>query len=285
VDIEMLLTRTVKKFPTTEKLNLSHCNNIRDFSQAVYNHLTEVFKYRLSFSEIGLTDHLMLEMARFSRFSGLSNIEIYKMPWTIESAFGNDIDLFIQNKSGTFNWYALQAKVMSYNGAFKDLKFKKGATTQQWDKLLSHEKAYGSKTYYLLYSGQPLNLPTSAPKRKDCLGIPTIYELGLGIVETKVISSIRTTTLKPTQFFYFNHVFPNHIDSIRKLLCCPSDLPETLRTYQRSDIETGRYQRIGITDNAETNDINEKELEPLITEDGNAPIRLIIKSEQSAKGK
>ena len=93
---------------------MSHCNNIRQFSSAVYLFLTEVFSYRLTFSELGLTDHLLLDLARYSRLTGLRTVEIYKMSWRIESVYGNDIDLFIQNNSGTYNWYALQAKVMSF---------------------------------------------------------------------------------------------------------------------------------------------------------------------------
>lgn len=196
-------------------------------------------------------------------------------------AYGNDIDLFIQNNTGTFNWYALQAKVMSFNGAFKDLKHNKLAAIQQWDKLISHETNFGSKTYYLLYIGQSLRPPRNAPSRSDCLGIPTMDELGLGVVETKVVKNIRAT-IKKTQLVYFKHVFPNDIDSIRKLFCCTANLPQTAQVFQKSDIDTRGYQRIYPVNNNEINEDTNEGIEPIISENGKAPIRLIISIEQNA---
>jgi hypothetical protein len=257
---------------------VSHCDNIRQFSRDVYHFLTDVFSYRLNFSELGLTDHLVLQLARHSRFSGLNTVEIFKMPWIIESVYGNDIDLFIQNNSGTYNWYALQAKVMSSNGAFKDLKFKPFATSQQWDKLLLHETTFGSKTYYLLYSGRSSRHPTVTPTRTDCIGVPAIEELGLGIVETHVISAIRTVTLRPAQQFYFRHVFPNDIDSLRKLFCCFGNLPPTSRQFKREEIDTTGYQKIYFLEDREIGD-SEYEPDSVTMKDGNAPLRLIVSSD------
>lgn len=71
---------------------MSNCNNIRHFSSAVYHHLSKVFSYRLSFSEINLTDHLILNLVNYSTINNDDTIEIYKLPWTIESVYGNDID-------------------------------------------------------------------------------------------------------------------------------------------------------------------------------------------------
>lgn len=260
---------------------MPYCNNIRHFSSSVYNFLTEVFSYRLSFSEIGLTDHLMLDLARCSRMTGNNTVEIYKMPWTVETIYGNDIDLFIQNNTGTFNWYALQAKVMAFNGAFKDLKFNRLATSQQWDKLLLHETTFGSKTYYLLYSGQSLRPPTGSPIRPDCIGIPSIDELGLGIVETQVIQSIRTTIIRPAQQLFFRHVFPNDIDSIRKLFCCSGSLPQTTKQFNRADIDTSGYQKIYFNNNDKIEDTDE-EIEKNNLKEGFAPIRIIVTTEKNA---
>ncbi|UFH31633.1 hypothetical protein LNP04_16935 [Chryseobacterium sp. C-71] len=255
---------------------MSHCNNIRHFSYTVYNHLSRVFKYRLSFSEIGLTDLLILSLVEYSNASGDNSIEIYKLPWTVESVYGNDIDLFIQNDAGTYNWYALQAKVMAFNGAFKDLKFNRKEAFQQWDKLLLHEKKFGSKTFYLLYCGESLRPLSANPTRLDCIGIPSINELGLGIVETNIISDIRSNTLTKSQQFYFEYVFPNHIDSIRKLFCCQSEFSPGIQSFKKEDIETYGYRRI-FYDDAKTKgedeyyDINE-------IPDGSAQFRIILKN-------
>ena len=83
---------------------MSKCNNIRDFSRAVFEFLSETFSYGLTFSELGMTDHLMLNIARYKRVTRDNSVEIYKLPWTIESSYGNDLDLLIENSNGTFNW-------------------------------------------------------------------------------------------------------------------------------------------------------------------------------------
>lgn len=251
-----------------------HCNNIRQFSIAVYHFMTEIFSYRLTFSEIGLTDHFLLDLARYSRISKHNNLEIYKMPWTVESVYGNDIDLFIQNNLGTFNWYALQAKVMSFNGAFKDLKYKPSSKFQQWDKLLSHETTFGSKTYYLLYCGKFLSTPNTLTTRNDCIGLSSMHELGLSIVETQVVKSIRTT-INQSQQFYFKYVFPTKIDSIRKLFCCTSALPETTKKFQKWEIDTSGYQRI-YSFNRNNFEDNGEQFENQTSESGKAPIRIIV---------
>lgn len=253
---------------------MSHCNNIRIFSVMVYNHLSKVFNYRLSFSEIGLTDHLVLNLAEYSDLYSDNSIEIYKMSWNVESIYGNDIDLFIQNIDGSYNWYALQAKVMSFNGAFKDLKYNSREAFQQWDKLLLHEERFGSKTFYLLYTGKPLRSVVADPIRTDCLGTPNIEELGLGIVETSVIADIRTNRITHYQQFKFEYVFPDYVDSIRKLFCCYSDLSPNTKTFEKKDIETYGYTRIYFDDTkiqSEDNDYKSDEL-PV----GAAQIRIII---------
>lgn len=259
------------------------CKNIQLLSISVYHYLSDVYKYRLSFSELGLTDHFILNLAQYSHLTGNSNVEIYKMPWTVESIYGNDIDLFIQNKSGTYTWYALQAKVMAFNGAFKDLKYNRKAILQQWDKLLLHETIFGSKSYYLLYSGKSQNPPKGMPNRSDCKGIPSIDELGLGIVETSEIKNIRTKTLSQSQQFFFKNIFPLHIDSIRKLFCCSDSLHITTKQFKRDEIDTSGYKKIYFKENNKIFSKND-EIVKYNFEKGLAPIRLIIKIKENSNG-
>lgn len=223
---------------------MSYCNNLSRFTKSLYRFLTEAFSFGLGFSELGVTDHLVIDMARYASKTGDKSIEIYKTTWKTESIYGNDLDLFVENQHGTYNWYVLQAKVMSHNGAFKDLNYNHNAPIQQWDKLLKHESKYGSKSYYLLYSGRSkINPTTSKPTRGDCLGFPTLEDLALGIVETKTIKHIRNNVLRPYGMLYFKHVFPNEIDSLRMIFCCRNSLPDT-REYSRGKIDTGGYKKI-----------------------------------------
>jgi hypothetical protein len=235
-----------------------------------------VFAYRLSFSEVGLTDYLVFNLVQHSQINGQADIEVYKTTWKVESIYGNDIDLFVQNNLGKYNWYALQAKVMSFNSAYTDLKYDATKIKQQWDKLLEHELIWGSKTYYLLYSGLPLlRQPTSAPIRTDCIGIPPIEELGLGIVETGTIKNLRENVLTQYGLLYFNHLFPDHIDSLRKLICCSNSLPATAKQFKKEEIDVSSYERIYLNNN-DREDLFESE--QISLKEGFAPIRLIISS-------
>ena len=257
---------------------MTHCNNIKEFSKNVYDFLTRVFSYNLNFSELGITDHLVFSIVQNSHLYRLQNVEIYKMPWTIESVYGNDLDLFIEDRSGNFNYYALQAKVMSANGAFMDIKFK-NTPIQQWNKLLQHEADFGSKTYYLLYCGQSRRPPNAYPTREDCIGIPTLKEYGTSIVETHVIKDIREVQLTTYANLYFRNVFPDNVDSLRKLFCCVDDLPKTNRQFKREEISTDGYQKIYLSENPSEDypeDYSEDYPEKYIIKEGNAPLRIII---------
>ena len=76
------------------RLPVSLCDYSSYLSQRVYRHLSQVFKYELSFAELGMTDHFVLDLVRFSHLVS-SSIEVYKTTWPIESVFGNDMDLFV----------------------------------------------------------------------------------------------------------------------------------------------------------------------------------------------
>lgn len=265
---------------------MSQCNNIRQFSSDVYHFLTDVFDCNLNFSELGMTDHFLHNIVRYSKLTNQQNVAIYKMPWTIESVYGNDIDLFIQNAAGTYNWYALQAKIMSPNGAFSDIKHKP-VPIQQWDKLLTHEAIFGSKTYYLLYSGKSKRPPSANSIRGDCIGIPPIEELGAGIVETLIIKNIRNG-LRPYANLFFRDVFPIHIDSLRKLFCCVQDLPETPAQFAREEILIDGYQRIYDDGNVTEDQLDEEQgyeteeqFDKEVLKDGKASIRIIITNEEA----
>lgn len=227
---------------------MSSCLHTRHFSSRVYAYLSRVFRYRLGIAEIGITDIFTFEIVDFCYQNRLTNIEIYKTTWPIESVYGNDIDLFIQRSDGQYNRFALQAKVMSFNGAYKDIKY---AAINQWDKLLNHETTFGSKSFYLFYNGQPLIRPiTSVPTRADCLGTPPIAEYGLGIVETPIVKSIKEGLPGDYQKVYMRHFFPDNMDSVRKLFCCEGGgFGNDRRGYELKEIYLEYpYERIRLND-------------------------------------
>lgn len=261
---------------------MSKCDNIRHFSNSVFDFLSDTFSYGLTFSELGMTDHLVLNIARYKRDTSDSSVEIYKLPWTIESVFGNDLDLFIENSSGTFDWYSLQAKIMSDNGAFKDIKNPTDGSVSQWDKLGHHEILFGSKTFYLLYCGNPrINTINQRPTRRDCFGIPPLREYGLSIVETDVIKNLRENFLTPYGQLFFSNVFPKNTDAIRKLFCCNGNGAQSKKQFKLSEIKTDKYKKIySEEDNNSNKNQNDDSYKPVITKsrDGESKYRIIIKN-------
>ncbi len=251
------------------------------FSIRIYDYLSRVFRYRLGMAEIGITDIFLFQVVDYCHNSGLTNIRIYKTNWKHEAKYGNDIDLYVQRSDGKYNRYALQAKVMSFNGAYKDLKLKQAPN--QWDKLLEHESKFNSKSFYLFYNGQPAIQPIkTSPTRYDCIGIPSIQELGLGIVETLIVKDVRENLPHPTGLVYMRHFFPDYMDSIRKLFCC--DGGSDMRGYDIEEIYTGMpYKLIEYSEKEIKNDedeISEKEEEILNEIHSDiAPIRIIIDRE------
>ena len=79
---------------------MSICDYTSDFSQRVFHHLSEVFGYELGFSELGLTDHLVLALVRYAQRHSTQQVKVYKTSWPVEKPFGNDIDLFVQDAHG-----------------------------------------------------------------------------------------------------------------------------------------------------------------------------------------
>lgn len=258
----------------------SLCDFIRTFSISTYKQLSRFYSYRLGMSEIGITDMFILELIDFVNIQNLNRtVEIYKTTWKKESKYGNDIDLFIECENGQYAWYALQAKVMSYNGAYQDLKIKKGI--QQWHKLLDHETKYSSKSYYLFYNGKSNIKPfTGTITKSDCIGFPDIDELGLGLVETGIVQRVVTGNKYPTGQIYMRHFVPDKMDSLRKLFCCPNQCDTLNKLYEYEDIYKGApYEKIN---NKETSDgdnkdlLSEKEIVMTKETEGIAPLRIIV---------
>lgn len=259
--------------------NSSLCDFINGLSILVYTQLSRFFSYRLSMSEIGITDFFVLELIDFSTTNNINKVvEVYKTSWKMESQYGNDIDLYIECEDGLFSYYALQAKVMSYNGAYKDLKNKKAP---QWGKLLEHESKFNSKTYYLFYNGDPNIRPYNGQiTTNDCKGTPDITELGMGIVETSVVKNVIESNKFQSGQIYLHDFLPFNMASIRKLFCCDCD--QGLKRFTYDQIHKGApYQlikKIKEKDKADNEIGAEKEM--IFSSEktlGLAPTRIIIK--------
>ncbi len=249
------------------------CDYTSDFSQRVFHHLSEVFSYELSFSELGLTDHFVLALVRYSQLYGTQQVKVYKTSWPVEKPFGNDIDLFVQDATGNYDWYALQAKVMAHDGVFNDLKVKKpGTVEEQWHKLLLHEYLFGSQAFYLLYAGKSkTNFPAVASTWSDCQGMASVEDFGLTLVKAlDIMNTVTTASAMP-----FSDVFPAFAEPIRSLFCCPHTPLPTAKKFKRAAILPPIYKQVyarGKDDDPYQGHNHPDNFRP----DGFAPIRILI---------
>jgi hypothetical protein len=245
----------------------------------VFDYLTDVFSLRLKMSELGITDLFVFHLTDFSVRYSVNNVSIYTTGWQVESKYGNDLDVFVQRSDGKYTWFALQAKVMSYNGAYKDIKAK--PVPNQWNLLKHHESIFNSKSFYLLYNGRPFRPTNATPSRPDCLNIPPLEEYGLGIVEPDLIGTVALSRA-PSGQVYFTDFFPDNMDSIRKLICCIDQFSDNIYGYDRAAIQTGPpYNAILI--NGVLQQVIQDEQEPsdeikasLLDQKGLANTRIII---------
>jgi hypothetical protein len=228
------------------------CRQIDLLSKSTYRYLSRVFKYELGIAEIGITDFLIFNIVDYCFKSSLSNVIIYKVNSYNESLHGNDIDLFIQRLDGKYNWFVLQAKVMSYNGNYKDLRKKKPKS--QWDNLLDHEKNKKSKSFYLFYNGKSTKSTKRSILKSDCKGKYSVEDLGLGIVETSQVKIIKETRKRVENI---HEVLLDNMYSMRKLFCCTETQYEGLKGYDFKEINTkAPYELIKLSENVDnTNNI------------------------------
>lgn len=210
--------------------------------------LTRMFVFKLSMSEIGITDRLIFELTDIITKFKLLNVEIYRSNSTIESLLGNDLDIFFEVKNDLYVYLTFQAKVLSHNAKFKELVDKDG--TPQWDKLEYHRWKFGSKPYYLLYIGNPknntINSEDLVKDYTDCLGNLSNRELGISVIELDKIIALRKnkTRTSPTSF---SEIPIKSLIPFRSLFCedfFKNHKIQSLKKYSKKDINLKNYDLV-----------------------------------------
>jgi len=196
------------------------CAFIDKEAPELFDLLTAIFGYRLKLAEIGITDLFVYKLVDYCTARGLTNVFVYHAKQ--EAVYGADLDLFVQQATGKYLWFALQAKVMNFMGVYKDLRIRK-KNPQQWEKLKDNEAKHRNKAFYLFYNGDypsPSRLP--APVGTDCRGVPALKDYGYGIVERLHIETHFSGGASRAKFTDF---YPYKMDALRKLICCDFDDP------------------------------------------------------------
>lgn len=246
---------------------------IRNYSTHIFRYLSRVFSFKLAIDERGINDALIFSLTEFCYRQGYSDILIYKSKAPKkEVEFGHDFDLYVECCSSKYMYFAIQAKVLNYEGVYGSFDKSK----QQWEKLKEHEKEFKSKAFYMFYNGQFIGNKIPNPTKSDCLGIPNVLEYGIGIVDNDVISKIVPSKSKVK----FDDFYPDNMDTFRKLLMCPCYSLDVKHLFSIEEIEIREpYELVNKTnlaqDPSQTNDRNDQnENEYMI---GKAPIRIIVK--------
>lgn len=147
---------------------IKRCLLFHIISKRIWRGLADRHGYNVGIDERGITDTLVYWLIKYHASHAGNHIIVRKA--RNESTEGNDLDLYIRNRSGGFNRFALQAKVLSPTKAkysvkkgvrtvtylpkiYDGIQSRRGGRGYQWNMLNKGEKAGLFKGYYLLYNG------------------------------------------------------------------------------------------------------------------------------------
>ena len=228
-------------------------------------------------SETGITDYIYNHI--FLSSLSAKNVRIFKIKSNVESVFGNDLDLFIKDGENRYKWFVFQAKVMDYNGAFKDLKRKKKGSFPQWTKLQVHQKLFDSEPYYLFYCGQPKTKTKQISgniRFKDFLGKANYRELGIAAVTLNDVIKNRKGK-GGASLTYFNEFFPKEIKAFRHFFSNKYLNTESNRYYELDEIiDNNYYNEIDTKTLRDNMNDNYENFDKIITDKGEGKTRIIL---------
>ena len=203
-----------------------YCPQITRLSQFLWHYMSDVFRYGLSVSEIGITKHLIYDIISFYNHLGVG-LEAYAKPARDEKQRGADIDLFIQNSLGNYHHYMLQSKVMDFDGRYQDIR--NFSPNAQFFRLIQAAQNENALPLYLLYNGN-----TSNSSQGD-------LNFGASIIHASVIRDIRTNQigLSTVPRITFNQLFQAGMEPYQVLFCKGSNVLPKPPEKSKDEIFTG----------------------------------------------
>jgi len=140
--------------------------------------MSDVYRYNLKVSELGITNHLIYDVVNFYAQTGIF-CDVFCLDSKYENIRGADLDLFIKNRHGKFNYFMIQSKVMNFEGKY--LGISGWGPNAQYNKLIkaAHDGKLKAFPLYLLYNGDSIN---STQGDSD---------FGLSIIEATRLSNFR----------------------------------------------------------------------------------------------
>lgn len=253
------------------------CSHIKAYEKLIWNYLSDIFKYNLKSSEIGITNDVIYRIVKF--YGGRPNgCEVYAFNAFKEIVRGADIDLFIKSSNGMYTYYKLQAKLMNYRGKY--IEISKWGSNAQFHTLINSAGIESAYPLYLLYNGLTLN---SRLGQSNKCGLTIIdarkirdyrydqHFLGKNpTVKILTYDILHTLVMKPFHVLFCEDEYGFPMPAVKR----ESDIFKAF-PYKRIDTsEIGREPEV-----VETDEPNEDAI-VIIKERNLAPIRIIINSRE-----
>ncbi|HMQ70414.1 MAG TPA: hypothetical protein PKA90_15600 [Ignavibacteria bacterium] len=249
------------------------------YEQYIWYYLSDVFRYGLKGSELGITNDLIYRIVSF--YGGRSpSCEVYAFNENVhENIRGADIDLFIEdNGSGNYYFYMLQAKILNSRGRYLDIA--PWSSRSQYGLLIRNARIENATPLYLLYNGYSDN---------SNLGSPLF---GLSIINANIIRIIRVRqrVLITKPKLTFNQLHPHNMNPFHILFCetpIPYRVQNTIsgrdiyRGYPYIRINTNNEPEPSNTENDEGNNDNNRNAISIINSNHLAPFRIIVQNDRT----
>jgi hypothetical protein len=204
------------------------CRLFDEIASNTWRHVIRNHRTGVQVSEMGRTYDIVAEIR--DSYLADNNIGIWCNPGFKEIEHGSDLDVFVETRPGIFVWWALQAKVLMKDGAYKGLKGLHNGQ-YQWDLLKRLEERAGCFTRYLLYNGvanyshENVNDGCNRPFEPD--------QYGCSLVETTTFMDIALSKVPRFRDFH-----PDHAEPWRIIPCClVSTKREDLTYYSLAQVK------------------------------------------------
>lgn len=139
----------------------SYCQDAHTLTTGFLRYATDVFRYNLKVSEVGITNHLIYHIT--SHYGGTGQAyEAWALHSQHENTIGADIEIFVERSDGRYFHYLIQAKVMSSNGRYDHINH--WSPNSQIERLIISARRKYAHPLYLLYNGNTLHYNQLLPE-------------------------------------------------------------------------------------------------------------------------
>ncbi|MDR0833382.1 MAG: hypothetical protein LBN93_04245, partial [Candidatus Symbiothrix sp.] len=94
----------------------TRCALFQEIASEIWYEIIYHHQVGVNVPEIGITNRIIAKLLHNK------NCGVWANPGYKEDEFGSDLDIFVETTTGSFVWYALQAKVLKKDGCYHGVK-------------------------------------------------------------------------------------------------------------------------------------------------------------------